>query len=242
MNKRSCWRIGVLVVVLAAAPIAYAEDNALMDVAVKVRVGIQAASVKDNLNNKTIGFGFDTGFNTAFGRFGVELGWFYKPGDHYNDNIAAIPVAPGNSITPSKAVESRKNQIEGFSGRLSYQKKLGECWGFIGGVQLGSTYRQEYIGDVAGTNTGSTAGAFRDSYNGNTQKTVLGPSPFVGVTYQINSFSSLELNVVALRYTAINYVHQAGYVAGNNRDVSHDYTVENARTLPHIEVGYVFRF
>ena len=154
-------------------------------------------------------------------------------------------MAPGKVLLADKVVDSRKTELQGLAARLSWSSNPVLGLGYTAGLQIGgSTFRQEYIGDISGANSATpTKLAFRDTYNATPTKTTVAVSPYVGVSYRFNEFSSLELNLLALRYKAIDYVHQAGYgTVVNNTDVSRDSLVSTNRTQAHIELGYIFRF
>ena len=73
---------------------------------------------------------------------------------------------------------------------------------------------------------------------------MLAMSPFAGISYRLSETSAVEFNVLVLNYTAIKYMH----VAGQNVDASGhsittlDYTTNQSRMVPHLELGYSFRF
>jgi hypothetical protein len=70
------------------------------------------------------------------------------------------------------------------------------------------------------------------------------------VTYKLSDASSVEVNLIALSYTAIAYQHVGGTVLTpspipTGYSYAHagaDTLVENKRVNPHLEVAYAFRF
>jgi len=233
----------VLAVIILGSSLAWAQEDLGADVRFKLRTGMELGTNNDNLKARTLGFGLDLGYVTPYGRWGLEAGMQYKPGDQYKVDVSTFPVVPGQ-LPPSNAWSGdlRRNSLEGLAIRLSFDQKLANSpWGWRAGVQLGGAkFRHEYLGDIS-PNSSYT---YEDTYNGAATKSVLAPSPFLGLSYRFDDISSVEINLVGLGYTAINYVH----VAGQNVDaqghsiLTKDYFVESKRMLPHIEVGYTFRF
>ncbi len=243
------------VAVLGSA-VATAGDTGF-DPQFKVRFGY-GLGTKDQLANRNLGFGLDLGFVTGLGRFGAEIGYQYKPGDQFSYNLlAGNPTAPGNTVVilpaqttpPVYTGDLRRNQLDGVTVRLSYEKSLNPDWAIRGGVQLGGAkFRHEYIGNIQGTVAIGAAAAvpFLDAYSGTPTKSTIAVSPFFGFSYKLGESSALEMQVLALRYQSISYRHVAGTAAGtiavqNSRN-GLDFFVENNRMVPHIEIGYAFRF
>lgn len=230
-------RVGTLLAVAFAAGTAQAQDLGF-DAAFKARAGFGFSS-KDQLSRKAFGLGFEVGYGSRFGRLGLELGYQYKPGNQVKADLAAMPTAPGMTVDPSQSVDSRKSQLSGLMARLSYEKQLGQGpFALRLGVQAGgASFRQEYIGDV----TDGTS--YEDTYNGTATKTTVPMSPFAGLRYDLDKEQSLEVNVVALAYTSVNYVHVAGSVANPyGGHTALDYLETRKRSVPHVELCYVIRF
>jgi hypothetical protein len=188
-----------------------------------------------------MGFGLDLGYDPGFGRFGLEVGFQYKPGDQYASDVSTFPVmAEANAPLQAVSGDIRRNSLEGVAVRLSFEKPIPTTqWSWRAGLQLGGAkFRHEYIGDI------SDGATYEDTYNGAITKSVIAVSPFIGTSYRFDETSAVEFNIVGVSYTAINYVH----VAGQGQDgFGHqintaDYITEKKRMIPHIEVGYSFRF
>ena len=235
IHRRGCAAVGAL---LLAGATAAAQDPGF-DAAFKLRAGYGLATNDDRLDRRTLGIGFEAGYGTLKSRFGVELGYQYKPGNQFLTDPAALAVAPGSTIDPTQSVDSKKNQLGGLMGRFSYERQIGaSAFHWRLGVQVGGAkFRQEYIGDVT---DGAT---YEDTYNGIATKTTLAISPLAGLRWDIDPEEGLELNVMSLGYTSANYVHVAGAVPnsfGGNTPL--DVIDNHRRSLPHIELCYVLRF
>ncbi len=228
--------IGLWAVLLSCAqafPV-HAQD---WSAGLKVRSGLQLASRKDTLSPQLLGFGLEATVGTSLGRFGAELGFFYKPGTQNLLDPKTIPVEGGRTLSSSASADSRKNQVEGLTLRLAYERP--QAWGALrAGLQVGSLkFRQEYVATVG---DGST---FEDTYNGVVDKGALSVSPFVGLSFPVLEHHALEVNLLALNYKAAHYVHVAGTVADKNGGhTAKDHVQTPSRFVPHLEVGFTFRF
>lgn len=213
-----------------------------LEFVVKLRSGVALSSPKDHVSRKTLGMGLELAYASPAGRFSAELGYQYVPGDQYLSNVTAFPTAPGAPpLDAAASVDSRKNQFEGLTLRLAYGMDLTPRWSWQAGIQAGgSKYRQEYLGDVADANYTT----YEDTYNGVVNHTAVPLSPFAGVRFRINDASSVELNLIALRYTSANYVHVGGTVPGDygSGHTSLDHVDLEKRTLTHVEVAYGIHF
>jgi len=221
------------------------------DAQFKIRGGL-GLQTDDHLARRVMGFGLDFGWGLDFGRFGLEVGYQYKPGSQYIQPFSSTaagatdPFPQSNPNLGITSVDSRKNTLEGMTARLSFQRDFNADWGWQGGVQLGgSRFKQEYIGDVTAKDF-----SYEDTYQGTPVKSTLGVSPYVGVIYHVNNDSHLEFNLIDIGYKSINFVHHPGsaIVAGNpNQPGSHlvyagDTLEESSRHLLHLEIGYAFHF
>ena len=246
MNIRHSWPCALLGALVLSAPAAQAQERPV-ELALKVRYGYQLGSAKDNLAPRTLGFGVEASRKIGPGRLGLELGWQLKSGNQYRvdpQDSASIESKAGQVLMPTLAADSRKNEMDGLMGRLTWQQSLNADFALTFGLQAGGTrFRQEYMADIqtAAQSAPGTA-VSRDTYNGALSEGKFNLSPLVGVSWRLDEGSSLELNIVALRYQALNYLHRAGYVAGTNNDTSRDEIVRTNRTVPHFELGYVLRF
>lgn len=234
-------RTGILLVGAAmAAGTARAEDPTPgWGVAFKARAGYGLGKAQDQLSRKAFGMGFELGYGASLGRFGVELGYQYKPGNQGMADLGSMPTAPGATVDFTQSVDSRKNQLGGVTARLSFERPLpGMGFSWRAGLQLGGAkFRQEYIGDVT---DGAT---YEDTYNGIVTKSTNALSPFVGLTFALDGDSALEVNLLGLAYTSARYTHVAGTVADpNGGHTAWDYVTTTKRTVPHLELCYVLRF
>ncbi|MCE1228834.1 MAG: hypothetical protein LWX11_05030 [Firmicutes bacterium] len=229
--------------------------------ALKLRAGY-GFSTEDHLRASSLGVGFQVGYGMSYGTFGVEVGYYYKTGDPYLEPIQGTPPAPLSAIDPTRSGDSRRNQLDGLSVRLSFEQPFSESWTWQAGLMIGGTrFQHEYVGDVEGVNwNGANPNSWRDTYSGIHQTGGLSPSVFGGVTYRLTRFSSLEFNLLLLNYSAANYVHHPGTAAGGypiptnpspytdpgglgaHNAFPNDSIATKRRLIPHLEFGYVLRF
>ena len=221
-----------------------AEDSPLFG-ALKLRSAVQMVPKEDDLRAYYLGAAYEVGYTFSnFGKLSAELGILYKPGIQEAQNLAFMEVAPGaNPIDMSWSVDSHKNQLQGWTLRLAYDKPLTGL-SVRGGLQFANLkFRQEYVGDITDARNNPT---YRDNYNGIHDVGGLSISPFVGVTIPVKVHNFVEVNFMALNYKAVNYVHVAGTELGvstvQNTHTSKDRTEENTRFIPHVEVAFGFRF
>lgn len=228
----------VVVMALAGVVGFAAQPSTGFDVRMSIRGGAQLGDLKDGLERQLVGGGLELGYNTSVGRFGAELGYQYKPGGQYLKPASEMKTAPGVVVVPSASVDSRKPTLDGLTLRLSFEREIGDTGlSYRAGVQFANAkYRLEVIG-LATDNEN-----YVETFNGTPTKTAKIPSVFAGISYKVNAFSTLDFNIHALSYKAIDYVHvAAGQVIVEN-DTHLDYTVESKRVVPHLEIGYTFRF
>lgn len=239
MNKRTIRTLGLVTCLLSTAPVLLAQESGF-EGALKFRGAFQVASTKDNLSPALMGAGFELGYPTSAGILAGELGLFYKPGSQYLKDLGQGGLASGAGLDRSNSVDSRKSELNGYYLRLSWEKPL-TCISVRAGLQVANArFREEYIGDLQGSVGGA---AFRDSYNGVLQKSAVTFSPFVGVKIPLVPSQYLEIQVIALGYTANTYVHVAGTVAASTGGhTDQDHILENKRTVPHLEVAYGISF
>jgi len=237
----------LLAIALGVPALAQDQDRAGIDVQFRARFGY-GLQAKDNLSHRAIGLGLELGYTTPFGRFAGEVGFQYKPGDQYSYDWETLLEKQLPDANAYAGGDRRRTHLQGTTFRVSYEYDLQNNCMVRGGVQLfGTVFRQEVIGSVQYWPKGqSVAGSNlrRDTYAGPfRQSTSASPSPFLGVGYRFGS-SAIELNVIGLGYTAIDYVHVASldHPAGYGDNNDKDYRVENKRMVPHIEIAYAFRF
>lgn len=237
----------------------------------KLRGGY-ALSSKDHLRPWSQGFGLNLGWAAgSIGKFGLELGYFYKTGDPYFTLADGSRVEAGRNpyvATLSKSADDKRNEFSGFTARLSYQNKLTEKWEYQVGLQLGGKFKHQYVGDHRGESWGgdwsgpspAMNASWRELYNGTPVEGGLNVSPYLGMSYNFDKDSTLEMNVLLLRYKSIEYKHYAGTashldpgyggwsypphgpVSSSDAVFPYDYLEENNRMVPHIEFAYVFHF
>jgi len=161
-----------------------------------------------------------------------------------------------------KSVEPKRNVLKGFGRRLAYEGGFSLPFDLTPrfGLMLGGTqFRQEYQADVRSANWGAaTPTSWRDTFNGVASKGGLNISPFLGVSVPITEGSALEIQVVFLNYTAIDYLHKPGTGASYapatdgygqptgplapHNAFPQDRLTETKRFIPHLELGWTFRF
>lgn len=249
----------------------------------KLRGGY-ALSSKDHLRPWSQGFGLNLGWAAgSIGKFGLELGYFYKTGDPYYTLADGSRVGAGLDAYDArlaKSADDKRNEFSGFTARLSYQNKLTEKWEYQVGLQLGGKFKHQYVGDHRSVNLpdpgaptdpnrhigwggdwqGVSSGSWRELYNGTPVEGGLNVSPYLGMSYNFDKDSALEMNVLLLRYKSIEYKHYAGTashmdpgypgwaypphgpVSSSDAVFPYDYLEENNRMVPHIEFAYVFHF
>lgn len=218
----------------------------------KIRLGY-ATSTKDDLRHYYQGFGLNLGYGVGPGKIGLELGYFYNTGDPYITTPDATRISAGlQAVNTARMIEDKRNELAGFTVRASWQQKINETWDWQAGLQIGTKFKHQYVADVQ-SDTTSTGTAWRDLYNGTPQEGGFNVSPYAGVNWKIDKDSSFEINVMLLRYKAIEYRHYAGTgsydSAGTTPGVSdptvpwpYDKLEKNDRLVPHLEIAYVFHF
>ncbi len=236
------WKSAVrtLAIAIALTPTLSAQGTGF-DRKFKLRAGLGLTAPKDHLTRKTLGFGLEVGHQSALGRFSVELGYQYKPGDQYREDVRSFPVAVGMPpAEPAFSVDSRKNQVSGLMARVAYGRALSEGLSWHLGVQIGgSKFRQEYIADVADWDWST----YEDTYNGVVSHGTLAASPLVGLSFRLGPQGELEVNLLGLAYTSAQYVHTVGTVAGwGSGHTAKDTVFKEKRMMPHLELAYAIRF
>lgn len=221
----------------------------------KFRLGY-TPSPKDHLRNPYTGFGLNLGYGIGVGRLGLELGYIYKTGDNYITQPDASALGASQlPMNPAKSVEDKRNQLAGFTVRTSFSQALAEDWRWQAGIQFGGGFKHQYVGDTQSLPWDAASGmaAWRDFYLGVPVQGGLNPTPFGGVIWRVDKDSSVELNLVLLRYKAIEYHHYAGtassYTAGSTGAYASGgatYPMDSLETknrlVPHAEIAYVFHF
>ena len=135
-------------------------------------------------------------------------------------------------------------------------RKLAEDWDWQVGLMVGGTrFRHEYHGQIQSLNwtpgaTDNATDTWADTFSGVKQESGFTASPYVGLTWKMTNRSSLEFNLMALSYTTVEYVHNAGsapsydetYRISNHNDFPGDSFTKRNRYVSHLEFGYVFHF
>jgi len=219
-----------------------------------------APSTKDDLRQSSTGLGLNLGYSTGETNYAVELGYYSKGGDSFTKTVNGDAPAGLSSVDPSLSGDSRRNSLDGFSLRVTLDRKLMENWRWHAGLMLGGTrFKHEYVGDVRSQDwNAANLTSWRDTYSGTPTEGGLKPSPFAGVSWAATSISSLELSLMLLNYTALDYVHNpgtgtyaldtnpasdpgAGRIAPHN-EFPADRLQKSNRLVPHLEIAYVFHF
>jgi len=239
MKARKYFRVGAALVLLGAFAQVGARDRGFFS-GVKVRGGFQLTSKEDQLSSMLMGFGLEGGYSFRFGRISGEAGFSYKPGGQYLHDLSLMPNPAGWIIDTERSVDSRKNQLDGLYFRTAYEKPF-QLIGLRIGVQVGGTdFRQEYIADISGKRT-SDGREFQDTYNGIHNKNQLSINPFAGLSISSENYF-LEIQLIGLIYTALDYVHEPRREPGKGQYTLWDTTVNYKRFVPHIEFALGFRF
>lgn len=242
---------GVTAALLALSP-AFAEDSGFAR-DLKVRMA-WAPSPQDHLSGTSLGFGVNFPWETSLGKVGIEVGYYYKTGDDYY--LAPQGTVPSGlkPADPSNSGDARRNQLDGLSLRFSLERALAEDWTWQAGLMIGGTrFRHEYHGQIQSQDWVSDgsggSSTWADTFSGVRVEGGIKVSPYLGVSWKMTGRSSLEFNLVAVNYTAAEYVHYAGSSPAydSNRISAHnnfpkDSWTKNTRFLPHLEFGYVFHF
>ena len=252
MFKPSYLSLGMASALLLAAGVpVHAEDQGLV-ADLKVRTAWGAP--KDHLAGGSLGFGLNLSMETSLGKVGAELGYYYKTGDDYYLAPQGQVPAGLQLADPNNSGDARRNQLDGFALRFSLQRKLSEDWDWQVGAMVGGTrFRHEYHGQIQSVNWVSDGSGGTDTWADTFSdvKVEGGPSvsPYVGVSWKMTNRSSLEFNLMALNYTAVEYVHHSGsspsYDANRisvHNNFPGDSFTKSSRFVPHLEFGYVFHF
>lgn len=220
-----------------------AEESSF-STAFKIRGELSSNASSQGMTNNVLGqglelgagFGLELGYKLGVGKITGELGYSVQTGDEFLSNTSGLPVSSSTvKVNPVTSIESRKNKVEGMMFRLGYEAPWTESVAWRAGIQIGgNTFTHQVIGNTYGTVNGPTA--FSDSYYFVGSKSTYTPSPYGGVTINFDEQSALEVGVIFLQYTALNYQHVA------NSNNSMDMVLEKKRIVPNLEVAYVFRF
>lgn len=248
-NSLARWGLAACLVV-GSAGLLKAQDTGFSH-DFKLRLGYTPSS-KDHLRGDYQSFGWNFNYGVGAGKVGFELGYMYMTGDPYITAPDESRIPAGYApVDPAKVVEDKRNELSGFTVRLTWAQKLSDEWDWQAGLQVGPKFKHQYVADVHSTAEGTT---WEDTYNGTPVKGGFSNlSPFGGVTWKLDTDSSLELNLMLLRYDAIEYHHYAGtgtYYRGGTQDglndpkagFPYDKLDKHSRMVPHFEIAYVFHF
>lgn len=246
-----------------------ADHGLAVDIKLRTGMDLSPNANPDNLARNFLGFGAGLSYPVGPGRVNAELGYFYKAGSQYRQAFEAP--APGMNAVVSGYVYSpqgamlgmpissdvRQNKLSGLTARVAYELPLMDHLALQTGLQVGGTaYRHTYVGTATsqyitpyGSLSPKTSKDYRDHYWGTETSSGTDISPFLGVTWQVNRESSLELNVVALRYRSLTFRHTPGSavvsgsidIAGSQVRYEGDEVLKTSRTRPQLELTYRFR-
>lgn len=212
----------------------------------KIRTGY-ALSLPDGLGRNTLGFGLNLNYPVGPGKVFGELGYFWKGGRTYREGYEAP--APGmNPVRADQSADVRHDRLSGVALRLGWAQTFATDLSWQAGLMLGGTqYRNEVKGSALSYDYDhATPGTqdYLDTYTVSPAQNHLVPSPFVGVQWHLSEAGSLELNLLALSYKALHYVHIPG---GNGTHPAHndfplDRVTTQRKTSLHLEIGYAFHF
>ncbi len=228
---------------------------------VKIRTAF-GGGVRDQLRGNAIGFGFNLTTPTALGEASLELGYNYKTGDQYLGTLQAA-MAGMAAVDARNSMERKANDLKGFALRAALTRPLPwDAWSWHAGLMIGGAkFRQEMVGDTRSTPWGPTAAnlstTWRDTYNATPESGGFSTSPLVGAKWRVNRSSSLEINLLMLNYTAVDYIHRPGsgvYTMGQNAQGANigmisthngfpaDSLAKTTRWWPHLELGWTWHF
>lgn len=243
--------------VVAASAAHAAEKPRVFSFEAKIHAGY-APNQGDHLDRKSLAYGVNFVWALPLGRLGAELGYQYKTGDSYAGAIQSAVPAGKEAVDYRNSVVEKRNDLSGFSLRVAYEGGFSLPFELTPrfGLMLGGTqFRQEYQGDVRSLNWGpGVATSWRDTFHGTPTKGGLNISPFLGVSLPITEGSALEVQLMWMGYTAIDYLHKpgtgtsyteqtptSGPLAPHNA-FPQDQLATRKRFTPQLEIGWVFRF
>lgn len=250
--RKTLHRVGRLLAVLViGASVASAEEPGF-GAQFKMRAGL-SPKAEDHLANYQLGFGLNFSYVSGVGTFGAELGYQYKAGQQWLESFGA-PAAGQAAVDPTQSADSRKNSLDGLALRLSYGNGTsvdGLSW--QAGLQVANNrFQHTYVGNVSDAgNTYPGGGNYGlQTYFGTPTKSQVSVNPFVGLTYRVSPATSFELNVISVRYTAINFTHTPGSALiggditrpGSSLVYAGDALQETKRNQIQVEFGYAFHF
>ena len=241
MKTRKYLCAGAVLALLGAT--ARAEGQNGLFAGFKFRGGYQVTKTEDHLGPSYMGFGLECGYGFDWGRLSAEVGFIYKAGQQYRDDLTNMQnlLHPEVPLDLENSVDSRKNELDGITLRLAYARPFG-AFSLKAGLQIGQMkFKQEHIADVRSVDDDR---GFWDTYNGVIDRGNMSISPFVGISYPFATNYFYEIHVVGLSYKSLDYVHVAGTVPDgyNPYQTSKDYIKESTRMVPHIELSFGFRF
>jgi len=154
--------LGLVLGLGALCPVQAQEAGFYKDL--KIRLGY-TPKAEDHLHQSSISYGLNLGYAAPFGKLAVELGYNYKAGDPYLQPVSEAPPAALSPVNQPLSGDSRRNGVEGFALRLSFQQAINEDWEWQAGLMLGGTqFKHEYVGDVQGENwTSGNLNSWRDT-------------------------------------------------------------------------------
>lgn len=234
-----------LAVLILGSPRLSAEESGT-SCALKLRGLVSSTSSDQGMSNNVIGnnlalgtgFGIELGYGVGPGKITAELGYSVQAGDAYLASTGGMRTNGANVvIDTTTSIDSRKNKLEGMTLRLGWEAPWTQSFSWRAGLQFGGNkFTHQVLGNTYGTVGTAPAVKFADAYTYTGSESKSTPSPYVGVTYKFDDSSSLEFGVLLLNYTSINYQHVA------NTKNQFDTAPTSSRSVPNLEVAYVFRF
>lgn len=249
-NSLARWGLAACLVV-GSAGLLKAQDTGFSH-DFKLRLGY-TPSAKDHLRGDYQSFGWNFNYGVGAGKVGLELGYMYMTGDPYVTTPDTSRV-PAGFAAVDKSVDDKRNELSGFTIRVSWSQKLSESWDWQAGLQVGPQFKHQYVGDVKSAGKSGDPGFWEDTYNGTPRQGGFSNlSLYGGLGLNLDADSSVEFNLMLLRYDAIEYHHYAGtgtYYTGGSQAGLNDPSVgfrsdkldKHSRMVPHLEIAYVFHF
>lgn len=180
---------------------------------VKVRSGMTAGPLKDELHNtKLMGLAVEGAFPMAGkGAVVFQLDYTYVPGGDY-DNMRTS-TWDGRTLAVTSSADRRKFMLEGFSARAGFRAPLFGDVDWQAGLALNRFKgREEVSGTLRPTNATTVAQYESLAYTPSQVK--LSPSIYAGVKYRINDAVSLEANAMSVGFNTIKW--QPYWYTGTN--------------------------
>lgn len=205
-----------------------------------LRAGSAVGSTNDQIRRQMLGFGIEGRYAlSAKSAFFGELGFLYFAGE---DFVKPLP-AQGyvtytgvlGALSATTSVDRRKNDLQGASLRLGYRSAILDTgWNWQAGLSLDRLKsRQEVSGVLRPAGSTSTTG-----YEGlavTPENAKIAPGFFAGVTTNFGEGFTLQVNVVNVGFSQVNWVPYT-YTAV----AAHAETSDKRKTSVELAVGFRF--